>query len=101
MWKWDNTKHINTGINKRAKAKNSFGYNKWGLSIITKDRVQIKENRGIPFSVVITLKEMEGDNRVKEFVDLCKVNDWYVDELDVEKYIDIRNKAQEEIEFDK
>ena len=44
---------------------------------------------------------MEGDNRVKEFVDLCKVNDWYVDELDVEKYIDIRNKAQEEIEFDK
>lgn len=99
--KWDNIKHINTGISSRAKAKKSYGYNKWGLSIITKDRVQIGDNRGVPFSVVITLKEMERENRIKEFVDLCKVNDWIVNELDVEKYIDIRNKAQEDVHFDK
>ena len=98
--KWDNVKHISTGINNRAKGKDTFGYTKWGISVITKDRVNLKENRGIPFSIIVTLKEMDGENRIDEFINMCKLNNWIVRKIDIETYIDINNKAKEVIEFE-
>lgn len=49
---------------------------------------------------VVTLKEMNGVNRIDDFIKLCMVRGWLVNEIDVQNQIDIYNKAEEEIEFE-
>ena len=50
--------------------------------------------------VVVTLKEMNGVNRIDDFIKLCMTRGWLVNKLDVESRIDIYLKAEEEIEFE-
>ena len=71
----------------------------WGLSIKTKERLKEKNGRGLSFGVVVTLKEMYGENRIDDFIKLCTMRGWVVNRIDVENQIDIYNKAEEEIEF--
>lgn len=71
----------------------------WGLSIKSKERLENKDGEGIHFSVVITLKEINGVNRISEFINQCSLRGWLVNEIDVNNRIDIYNVAQEEIEF--
>lgn len=52
------------------------------------------------FSVVITLKEMYGKNRIDDFIKICMVKEWIVKRLDVENLVDVYAKAVEEIEFE-
>lgn len=49
---------------------------------------------------VVTLKEMNGVNRIDDFIKLCMVRGWLVNQIDVQNQIDIYNKAEEEIEFE-
>lgn len=98
--KWDNVKHINTGISDRARPKDTFEQNKWGITITTKDRITVGQNRGLNFGIVITLKEMDGENRIYEFIELCKMNNWIVNEININNVIDIHNKVNENIEWE-
>lgn len=50
--------------------------------------------------VVVTLKEMNGVNRIDDFIKLCMARGWLVNKLDVESRSDIYLKAEEEIEFE-
>ena len=72
----------------------------WGLSIKTKERLAPKTGRGLQFGVVVTLKEMNGVNRIDEFIKLCMVRGWLVNRIDIENQIDVYSKAEEEIEFE-
>ena len=58
-----------------------------------------KNGRGLSFGVVVTLKEMYGENRIDDFIKLCMLRGWVVNRVDIENQIDIYNKAEEEIEF--
>ena len=71
----------------------------WGLSIKTKERLKEKNGRGLAFGVVVTLKEMTGANRIDEFVKLCMVRGWIVNQIDIDNRVDIYNTAEEEITF--
>lgn len=42
---------------------------------------------------VVTLKEMNGVNRIDDFIKLCMVRGWLVNQIDVQNQIDIYNKA--------
>lgn len=95
--KWDNIKHINDTITKRPKPRKVYETGSWGLSIKTKERLKDKNGRGLPFGVVITLKEMNGKNRIDDFMKLCMMRGWIVNQIDIENRTDIYNKAEENI----
>ena len=97
--KWDNVKLISEELKPRAVPRKVYGAGMWGLSIKTKELLKEKNGRGLSFGVVVTLKEMYGENRIDDFIKLCMMRGWIVNRIDVENQIDIYNKAEEEIEF--
>ena len=98
--KWDNIKHISDTIKKRAVARKKYGSGSWGLSIKTKERLTTSRDKGMQFGVVITLKEMNGINRIDDFKKLCMVRGWIVNQIDIDNRIDVYTKAEEEVSFE-
>lgn len=98
--KWDNVKHISEEIKDRAVPRKAYESGLWGLSIKTKERMNTRKKEPLQFGVVVTLKEMNGVNRIDDFIKLCMAKNWMVTRLDVENQIDIYAKAEEEIEFE-
>lgn len=99
--KWDNIKHISEKIKASGRARKSYESGLWGLSIKTKERLINQKKDKLPFGVVITLKEMNGVNRINEFIKLCMARGWLVQQLDVQNQLDIYAKSEEELVFDK
>lgn len=96
--KWDNVKHISEKIKAKGRARKAYEFGLWGLRINTKERMQ-KRKEPLPFGVVITLKEMNGVNRLDDFIKLNMARGWIVHRLDVENRIDIYVKSEEEIHW--
>jgi hypothetical protein len=98
--KWDNVKHIRdvyTGRNRELKA---YDNPLWGLSLKTKERLEEKFGIGLKFGIVITLKEINGVNRIDEFIQNSQLRGWLVNKIDIDTRVDIFNIAEEEIEFE-
>lgn len=98
--KWDNIKHLaplHKGFGKGI--KKSYEGELCGVKMTVKDRLSTQHTT-IPFGIVITLKEVNGINRIGEFIKLCNIKGWYVKQLNIENQIEINNIAEEEIEFD-
>lgn len=98
--KWDNVKYVAETPKNRMKPKKSYNNKNWGMEIKTNNRLDPKDGMGIRFGVVVTLKEMNGINRIDEFIRNCTLNGWLVNTIDVETRIDINKKVNEEIEFE-
>lgn len=98
--KWDNVKHIREYLKINARGKKIYTNKMWGISIKTKNRLQPKDGEGINFGVVVTLKEINGVNRIDEFIKQCSFRGWLVNKVNVENQIDVYNTAEEEIIFD-
>ena len=98
--KWDNVKHISEKIKDRAVPRKAYDSGSWGLSIKTKERTTAKTKEPLQFGVVVTLKEMNGVNRIDDFVKMCMARGWLVNKLDVQNQIDVYMKAEEEITFE-
>ena len=54
----------------------------------------------LPFGIVVTLKEMNGVNRIDNFVQNCLASRWIVEEIDLETSIDVYAMAEQEIRFE-
>lgn len=98
--KWDNVKHINEEIKDKAVPRKAYDSGLWGLSIKTKERTVTRTKAPLQFGVVVTLKEMNGVNRIDDFIKMCMARGWLVSKLDVQNQIDIYAKAEEEITFE-
>ena len=98
--KWDNVKHIAEELKENARPRKVYGSGLWGLSIKTKERMQNKAGKGLNFGVVVTLKSIDGENRIDDFIKLCMVRGLLVTPVNVQNQIDIYQQAEEEIEFD-
>ncbi len=98
--KWDNVKHINEELKNRTRGKKAYNNGLWGISIKTKERLTKRDGEGLKFSVVVTLKEINGVNRIEDFIHQCSFRGWLVNRINVDNYIEIYNKAEEEITFD-
>lgn len=98
--KWDNVKHISEEIISRARPRKVYDNPMWGLSIKTKERLNNRDGEGIKFGVVITLREMNGMNRIDEFIQQCSLKGWLVNKIDIESRIDIYETLHEELELD-
>lgn len=97
--KWDNVKHIREVSTQKNRPKETYGSGLWGISIKTKERLDKKYGEGIKFGVVVVLKEINGVNRIDDFIKNCSLRGWLVNKIDVENRIDIYNIAEEEIDF--
>ncbi|MFA6072156.1 MAG: S8 family peptidase [Janthinobacterium sp.] len=98
--KWDNTKHISELLTDKVGARKVYGNGMWGLSIKAKERLTKRNDGGINFGLVVTLKEINGVNRINDFIRQCELRGWLVSRVDVKNRVEIYNKAQETITFD-
>lgn len=97
--KWDNVKYIAERATKKLVAKKSYENKNWGMEVKTNNRLNPKDGVGVRFGVVVTLKEINGVNRIDEFIKSCILNGWLVNSIDIEHRIDIYQKLKEDIEF--
>lgn len=97
--KWDNIKHINDELKKRAVPRKKFDTGMWGLSIKTKERLKEKNGHGLSFGIVITLKEMNGKNRIDDFIKRCQAYGWIVNQISIINRVSIYNKEEEKVKF--
>lgn len=98
--KWDNVKYIAEKIKDKRIPKKSYKNKNWGMEIKTNNRLDPKDGEGLRFGVVVTIKEMNGVNRIDEFIKNCNLNGWLVNSIDVKNRVDIHEKVNEEIRFE-
>ncbi len=98
--KWDNIKLIGEELKDSPRARKLYGDGRWGISLKTKERLLGNAGKGLNFGLVITLKEINGQNRLDEFVRLCSLRGWLVNRINVENQIDVYNKAEQDVEFE-
>ena len=97
--KWDNVKYVSEVPKSTNKSKKSYKNKNWGMEIKTNNRLDPKDGVGIRFGVVVTLKEINGVNRIDEFVKNCNLSGWLVNTIDIKTRIDMHEKVNEDIEF--
>jgi len=98
--KWDNIKHVREILKDRSRPKQVYDKGLWGISLKTKNRLNSKDGIGIKFGIVVTLKEINGVNRIDDFIQNCQFRSWLVNKIDIENRIDIYNIAEEDINFE-
>ncbi len=98
--KWENTKFISKKVKKNSRSLKSYDERLWGMAITSKSRLSAKSDKPLNFGVVITLKEINGINRIDDFIKACTLRGWIVNKIDVENKIEIYNTSQEEIVFE-
>ncbi len=97
--KWDNVKHIRDTFTPHPRPKKMYDTNFWGISIKRQERIKLGEGVGTKFGLIVTLKEINGVNRIEEFISQCSLKGWLVTKVNIENSIEIYNKAEEEINF--
>lgn len=98
--KWDNVKHIRESYTERNGAKKAYSNKMWGISITSKERVEERHGQGVNFGVVITMKEINGVNRIEDFIQQSQLKGWLVNRINVEQRIDVYNIAEEDVVFE-
>lgn len=97
--KWENTKFISKLLGKNRAIK-SYDDRAWGITITSKERLSTRTGARLNFGAVITLREINGINRIQEFVRACTFRGWIVNEVNIQNQIEVYNVSQEEIRFD-
>lgn len=100
--KWDNVKCISEDDNSKKRNKDiKYNNNKnWGMEIKTNNRLNKDDGKNIRFGVVVTIKAIDGVNRIDEFVQACSFNGWTVREINVQNRIEINKLVKEDIKFE-
>ena len=98
--KWDNTKFISRIVKNNNKPVKSYDDRLWGLSVTSKERLSTQMRFPLNFGVVVTLKEINGINRIEDFIKACILRGWIVNRIDVQNQLDIYAVGQEEIHFE-
>jgi len=97
--KWDNVKYIAEVPKRTNVPRKSYGNKNWGMEIKTNNRLDPKDGEGIRFGVVVTMKEMNGVNRIDDFIKNCNLSGWLVNEINIKNRIDIHEKLNEDVEL--
>ncbi len=97
--KWENTKFISSLLGRnRGLTLHNEGF--WGISLTSKERKTVSTIENLNFGLVITLKNIQGKNRIDEFIHACLLRGYIVNDVKIQNKINIYNTAQEEINFD-
>ena len=94
--KWENTKFISK-IDKNKKSVISYDERLWGISVISKERLSSHMGASINFGAIITLKELNGVNRIPDFIKACMLRGIIVNQINIQNRVDVYNSNQNEI----
>lgn len=97
--KWDNTKHIREKYGNKLQARIVYKGGMCGISIKRKERLS-NEKYPLKFGLVVTLKEINGVNRIYDFMQRARLSGWIVNEINVKNQVNIYNQLQQPIDFD-
>jgi hypothetical protein len=53
----------------------------WGLEILSKDRRQRADRKPLNYGVVLTLKNIHGQNMIDAFIEYCEFMGWMVERV--------------------
>lgn len=98
--KWDNVKYIAEVPKDNMKPKKSYLNKNWGIEVKTNNRLDPRDGIGIKFGIVVTLKEIDGVNRIDEFIRSCILNGWLVNKIDIGNRIEVNKKLHENIQLE-
>ncbi|MDC4182781.1 hypothetical protein [Mycoplasma bradburyae] len=103
--KWNTVKHIyeNLKTDKNNNKKPKKVYNDaglWGININSKERYDGSSDGPTKFAIVITIKEVNGKNRIHDFIRGSIAREWIVNEIDINERIIINNKSEDEIDWE-
>lgn len=103
--KWENVKHICEGLKNRGGEKKIYKDSNnndlsWGFCIKKTERLDKRAKKGIAFGLVVTLKEIHGENRIQDFIQMCEANNWFVHEVDVQTMVENYIEGESDIIFE-
>lgn len=97
--KWDNVKHIVQTFNYRLQDKSRFSDQLWGMDIKMASRNSFKKQENTNIGVVVTLKEIHGNNRYNSFVRYCRLRHFIINEIDIENRLRLNNVLQQDVDI--
>ena len=99
--KWDNVKIVSEKIKPRTRKKKAYSNDFWGFKIYKTSRYQdASRKESQHFSLIVTLKELDGQNRYQHFVQRCAALGWSVNEIKIDNQLDVFEESQEEIDWE-
>ena len=98
--KWDTVKHISDKVSARPRARKAYENPMWGFKVRKTSRFAEGSREPQSFSMVVTVKAIDGINRQDAFVQRCFAAGWNVRRVNVENQISIYESQQVEIEFE-
>ncbi len=96
--KWENTKFISKVL-KKNRAVKSYEDRAWAFTVTSKERALEAKKEEMNFGAIVTLREINGIDRISDFITLCEMRGWIVNEINMENKIDEYINNQEEIVF--
>ncbi|MDO5530773.1 S8 family peptidase [Sutterella sp.] len=93
--KWNNTKVIKKIISKGLKNYRDL----YGFGVISNNRLKPLRENALPFSIVVTLRNRDGQNRIADFMQMYQANGWFVEQVDHVSLENMSRIASEELEF--
>lgn len=98
--KWDNIKHVGEVLKSRSGTRKTYGTDRWGIGFCVKERLDRGEGRGMRVGLVVTLKELNGVNRIETFINSCAARGWIVTRVDMHQMQLIDQVANIDIDFE-
>ncbi|MBP5443427.1 MAG: hypothetical protein J6Y60_09310, partial [Treponema sp.] len=68
--------------------------------LTSKERTNTGSRPKVRFGIVITFKEMNGINRIEEFIQRCTFSQWIVNRITIENKLDVYAKADTDLKFE-
>lgn len=99
--KWDNVKHVGEILKKRNPGCKKYKSSNWGIAFTVKERLEERSGQGLRVGLVVTLKEVNGVNRINEFRHNLEMAGWIVNSIDMHARAEVIERASvEDLEFD-
>ena len=99
--KWDNVKHVGEILKKRNPGCKKYKSSNWGIAFTVKERLEERSGQGLQVGLVVTLKEVNGVNRINEFRHNLEMAGWIVNSIDMHARAEVIERASvEDLEFD-
>ena len=96
--KWDNTKFISSILKNNRPKKTDR--NLWGFAVVSKERNGTKIYEPLKFGAVITLKEINGVNRIEDFKTICALRGYICTEVLVKNQVVVYNKGKDDVDVE-
>ena len=98
--KWDNVKVIQERITDRSRAQKMYDSPMWEIELFSKERLVNYNKSKVRFAVVVTMRSIDGKNRIDSFIKQCIRRGWIVSKVNIQVQEKVNEQAETEINWD-